>query len=230
MSRVVGSASGLLAALWLMFAGAAFAAGQVRIDPPHRDLPAGEARSASIVLAGGCFWGVQGVFQHVKGVTAAVSGYAGGTAATARYPLVASGRTRHAEAVEVTYDPRQISLGRILQVFFSVAHDPTQFMRQGPDVGPQYRSAVFPANDDQRAVVDAYIAQLAASGAYPQPVVTRVETQGGFFPAEDEHQDYMTRHPAQPYIVIHDAPKVANLSKLFADLYREEPVLFFARR
>lgn len=229
-SRKAGRKWPALAALgFLLLAGPALAAEQAfRIDPPAQDLPAGEMQSASIVLAGGCFWGVQGVFQHVKGVTSAVSGYAGGNARTASYTLVSTGQTEHAEAVEVTYDPRQISLGRILQIFFSVAHDPTQLMRQGPDVGPQYRSAIFPANEAQRKVVAAYIAQLDASGAYRKPVATKVEALNGFFPAEDYHQDYMTRNPRQPYIVINDAPKVDNLSKLFSDLYREKPVLVFA--
>lgn len=220
----------VLAALWLaVFAGSALAAEQAfRIGPPERDLAAAaDARSATIVLAGGCFWGVQGVFQHVKGVTSAVSGYAGGTAKTASYELVAYGRTDHAEAVEVTYDPQQISFGRILQIFFSVAHDPTQYMRQGPDIGAHYRSAIFPASDGQREIIEAYIRQLDASGAYPSRIVTRLEESQGFFPAEDYHQDYMTRNPNEPYIVINDRPKVDNLAKLFGDLYREKPVLVF---
>lgn len=177
------------------------------------------------VLAGGCFWGVQGVFQHTKGVLNAVSGYAGGDKRTAQYEIVTTGTTGHAEAVEITYDPKQISYGKILQIFFSVAHDPTQLNRQGPDTGPQYRSAIFTANDEQARIAGAYIAQLDAAKVYRRPIVTKVGNLNGFFAAEDYHQDYMTLHPRQPYIVFNDLPKVENLKTVFAAEFRDKPVL-----
>jgi peptide-methionine (S)-S-oxide reductase len=172
------------------------------------------------VLAGGCFWGIQAVFQHVKGVVSATSGYAGGTSATAQYEVVSTGETGHAESVKITYDPSQITYGRILQIFFSVAHDPTQLNRQGPDEGTQYRSAIFFANDDQKRVADAYISQLGKAGIFPRPIVTQVTPLTGFFPAEAYHQDYATRHPHDPYIFFNDAPKVAHLRQQFPDLYK----------
>ena len=184
--------------------------------------------SAVAVLAGGCFWGVQGVFQHVKGVTRAVSGYAGGAQDAARYETVSGGGTGHAESVQITYDPRQISYGRLLQIYFSVAHDPTQLNRQGPDVGSQYRTAIFPvgpASDDQARVAKAYIAQLNAAPAFEATIVTTVEAGATFYPAEAYHQDYLTRHPRAPYIVVNDLPKVDALKRLFPDLYRADPVL-----
>jgi peptide-methionine (S)-S-oxide reductase len=189
------------------------------------DAPPGQATSAVIVLAGGCFWGVQGVFQHVKGVTSAVSGYAGGEQKTAQYQTVGSGRTGHAEAVQVTYDPRQISYGRLLQIFFSVVHDPTQLNRQGPDFGPQYRSAIFPTTPEQAEVAKAYIAQLDQAHIFKKPIVTRIEPDRPFYPAENYHQDFLTRNPKYPYIVINDLPKVEDLKRFFADLYRTSPVL-----
>lgn len=202
------------------------AAENVRVVPPPAvDASAGPAASAVVVLAGGCFWGVQGVFQHVEGVTSAVSGYAGGAAATARYDKVTSGRTGHAEAVRVTYDPRKVSLGRLLQVHFSVAHDPTQLNRQGPDVGTQYRSAIFPSNDEQARVAKAYIDQLDQARIYRAKVATTIEPGQTFYPAEAYHQDYMTLHPRQPYIALHDLPKVDNLKRLFPQAYRAEPAL-----
>ena len=181
--------------------------------------------SAVAVLAGGCFWGVQGVFQHTRGVTGAISGYAGGPQRRREYELVSGGATGHAESVQVTYDPRQISFGRLLQVYFSVAHDPTQLNRQGPDSGPQYRSAIFPLDDEQARIAKAYIAQLNAARAFSAPIVTRVEAGRTFYPAEDYHQDYLTRHPSAPYIVINDLPKIEDLKRLFPDLYRAAPVL-----
>ena len=195
----------------------------VRIPPPVKDLAAASTQKA--VFAGGCFWGVQGVFQHVKGVKRAVSGYAGGAASTASYGLVTSGRTGHAEAVEVTFDPAQVSYGTLLQIFFSVAHDPTQLNRQGPDSGTQYRSAIFPANAAQRDTATAYIALLDAAKLYARPIVTKLEDAGTFYPAETYHQDYMTENPRQPYIVFNDLPKVAALKRLFGDRFRSEPVL-----
>jgi len=177
------------------------------------------------VLAGGCFWGVQGVFQHTAGVVNAVSGYSGGTKDSADYDKVSSGRTGHAEAVEIKYDPNKISYGKILQIFFSVVHDPTQLNRQGPDTGTQYRSAIFFANDDQKKVAEAYIAQLNAAKVYRKPIVTRIDKLDAFYAAEDYHQDYLTLHPNQPYIAFNDLPKVENLKKIFADNYIAKPTL-----
>nr|GAJ33208.1 peptide methionine sulfoxide reductase msrA 2 [Bradyrhizobium sp. DOA9] len=177
------------------------------------------------VLAGGCFWGVQGVFQHTGGVVNAVSGYSGGTKATADYQAVSSGRTGHAEAVEIKYDPKKISYGKILQIYFSVVHDPTQLNRQGPDVGPQYRSAIFTTSDEQKKVAEAYIAQLNGAKVFNKPIVTKVGALEAFYPAEAYHQDYLTLHPNQPYIAYNDIPKVENLKKLFADNYIEKPTL-----
>ncbi len=177
------------------------------------------------VLAGGCFWGVQGVFQHVDGVVSAVSGYAGGGESTARYQIVGSGMTGHAESVRVTYDPKRISYGKILQIYFSVAHDPTELNRQGPDYGTQYRSAIFPVNAEQARVAKAYIDQLNQAHVFHSAVVTTVEPDKSFFPAEGYHQDYLTLHPSQPYIVRNDLPKVEELKRQFPDYYRAEPVL-----
>lgn len=177
------------------------------------------------VVAGGCFWGVQLVFQHVKGVENVVSGYAGGNAGEADYNTVSSGATGHAEAVEIVFDPRVINYATILQIFFSVAHDPTQLNRQGPDYGPQYRSAIFVAGEQQRKVAEAYIAQLDEAKVYPAPIVTEVSDLQAFYPAEDYHQDYATLHPDSAYIVYNDLPKAANLSRLFPELYRAEPKL-----
>jgi peptide-methionine (S)-S-oxide reductase len=190
----------------------------------------GQATSETAVLAGGCFWGVQGVFQHVSGVSNAVSGYAGGEKSTAHYETVGSGRTGHAESVRITFDPRKISYGRILQIFFSVAHDPTQLNRQGPDVGTQYRSAIFPANAEQARVAKAYIAQLNQARVYDAAIVTKIELGREFYAAEDYHQDFMTRHPGHPYIVYNDLPKIEDLKRVFADAYRADPVLVAAAR
>lgn len=213
-----------LAALF-MFA-AANAESVVVLPPPAIDRPVASAgASETAVLAGGCFWGVQAVFQHVKGVSRAVSGYAGGTKDSATYPLVSSGRTAHAEVVEVTFDPSVVSYGTILQIYFSVAHDPTQLDRQGPDVGPQYRSAIFVADPAQRRVAEAYISQLDKAGVFPKRIVTRIDDLSAFYPAEAYHQDYATLHPSQPYIYIHDRPKVENLKRLFAAQSRATPVL-----
>ncbi|CAN7750458.1 peptide-methionine (S)-S-oxide reductase MsrA [Variovorax sp. LjRoot84] len=198
----------------------------VVIPAPAEDLAAAPgAASETAVIAGGCFWGVQGVFQHVKGVTSAVSGYAGGDAAMAKYEAIGSGRTGHAEAVRITYDPRQISYGQLLQIYFSVAHNPTELNRQGPDSGTQYRSAIFPANAEQARVAKTYIAQLDKAKVFGKSIATTVEPSRTFYPAEAYHQDYMTRNPRQPYIVINDLPKVGNLKRVFPDRYRAEPVL-----
>jgi peptide-methionine (S)-S-oxide reductase len=203
----------------------------VRIDPPALDAPAGEGLE-TVVLAGGCFWGVQAVYQHTKGVMNAVSGYAGGDAADATYQAVAyGGRTRHAEAVRVTFDPRVVSYGKILHIFFLVVHDPTQLNRQGPDVGTHYRSEIFPQTDAQRRVAKAYIAQLDAARAFAKPIVTRTDTdKAAFYPAEDYHQDYAVKNPMQPYIVIHDQPKVEHLKTMFPDFYRATPMTVAAAK
>ena len=196
------------------------------IPPPAIDEPAASGGGTeTIVLAGGCFWGVQGVFQHVKGVTSAVSGYAGGDKATAHYHLVGTGTTGHAELVEVTFDPHQISLGRILQIYFSVAHDPTELNRQGPDYGPQYRSAIFTANADQARIADSYIDQLNQAHVFDAAIVTKVSSLNGFYPAEDYHQNYLTLNPSAPYIVFNDLPKVRSLQQTYPDIYRTDPVL-----
>jgi peptide-methionine (S)-S-oxide reductase len=195
------------------------------VPAPSVSEPASDASSEVAVLAGGCFWGVQGVYQHVKGVTSAVSGYAGGTRNTAHYQMVSDGDTGHAEAVQIAFDPRQITYGKLLQIFFSVAHDPTTLNRQGPDVGAQYRSTIFPANDEQARIARAYIAQLNDARVFKTRIVTTIESGRPFFPAEAYHQDYLTLHPHEPYIVYNDLPKLRELKRLFADLYRDEPVL-----
>ena len=202
------------------------AAESARVIPaPIVDAAPGPATSEVAVIAGGCFWGVQGVFQHVEGVTSAVSGYAGGDKASADYDKVSRGRTKHAEAVRITYDPRKISYGRLLQIYFSVAHDPTELNRQGPDVGPQYRSTIFPGNAEQARIAKAYIEQLDQARLFGGKIATTIETEKAFYPAEAYHQDYLTLNPHQPYIVIHDLPKIANLKRLFVDTYRAEPAL-----
>ena len=174
----------------------------------------------TIVLAGGCFWGIEAVYEHIKGVTEAVSGYAGGTKAQADYETVSSGATGHAEVVRVTFDPAKVTLEKLLQVFFSVAHDPTQLNRQGPDVGPQYRSAIFFANEEQSRVARAYVDQLTKAKTYPRPIVTQIVKLEGFYPAEEYHQDFAEKNPTYPYIVFHDKPKVENLKQRFPELYR----------
>ncbi len=220
LCAALATAAGLLAATAAPAAERAFI-----IPPPAADQPAQAATQEKAVIAGGCFWGVQAVFQHVKGVSNAVSGYAGGQASTANYDTVSNGRSGHAEAVEITYDPSQVSYGQLLQIYFSVAHDPTQLNRQGPDHGTQYRSAVFPANDSQRKVAEAYIAQLNRTGVYPKALATTIEPLQAFYPAEDYHQDYLVRHPNSMYIVINDIPKVENLAKTFPERYRDKPAL-----
>jgi peptide-methionine (S)-S-oxide reductase len=195
------------------------------LPPPIYDPISVSDEREKLVLAGGCFWGIQGVFQHVKGVSRAVSGYAGGREKTAVYGLVSKGDTGHAESVEITYDPKLVSLGRLLQIFFSVGHDPTQLNRQGPDEGAQYRSAIFIASPDQEATVRNYIAQLSAVNAFKAPITTTLEPLSRFFPAEEYHQDYLVRHPRAPYIVYNDLPKIENLKILFPELYRETPAL-----
>ncbi len=199
------------------------------IPPPAIDEAAGEAATETAILAGGCFWGVQGVYQHVEGVANAVSGYAGGEQGTAQYRIVGRGTTGHAEAVRITFDPRKISYGRVLQIYFSVAHDPTELNRQGPDTGTQYRSAIFPANAEQARIAKAYIAQLNEARVFDAAIVTRIEPDKTFYPAEDYHQDFLVQNLNHPYIVINDLPKIGNLKRLFPENYRKDPVLTAAR-
>ena len=220
----------LAASAWLALQPLHAADGPVMIAPPAVDNPKAAGALQSAVLSGGCFWGVQGVFQHTAGVVNAVSGYAGGSKATADYNMVSTGTTGHAESVEIKYDPKKISYGKILQIFFSVVHDPTQLNRQGPDSGTQYRSAIFTTSDEQRKVADAYIAQLNAAKVYKKPIVTKVGPLEAFYPAEAYHQDYLTLHPNQPYIAYNDIPKVENLKKIFAENYIEKPTLVGAAK
>ena len=196
-----------------------------QVPPPAQDEKVTATHSETAVFAGGCFWGVQGVFEHVRGVKQVAAGYSGGAASTAQYETVSGGDTGHAESVQITYDPTQITYGRLLQIFFSVAHNPTELDYQGPDHGTQYRSAVFPVNPEQRIVAQAYIAQLDKAHVFSQPVVTRVENFKGFYPAENYHQNFLVLHPDYPYIAINDLPKVTDLKKMFPDLYRNDPVL-----
>lgn len=192
------------------------------LPAPTVDEPAtGSPKTETAVLAGGCFWGVQGVFQHVKGVSAATSGYAGGDKATADYDTVSTGTTKHAESVRIIYDPTQVTYGQLLRVFFGVVQDPTELNYQGPDVGPQYRSVVFAQDDTQQKIANAYIAQLNAAGAFPSPIVTTVTPGAQFFPAEAYHQDYLSLHPNNSYIVVNDLPKLGALKSDFPDLYRD---------
>jgi peptide-methionine (S)-S-oxide reductase len=202
---------------------------QARVVPaPLQDEAAGQASTETAVLAGGCFWGVQGVFEHVEGVIKAVSGYAGGTKDTANYEAVSGEKTGHAESVQITFDPRRISYGRILQIYFSVAHDPTEVNRQGPDVGTSYRSTIFPTSAEQERIAKAYIEQLDNAHVYGAKIATTIEPGREFFPAEEYHQDFLTRHPGYPYIVIYDLPKIADLKASFPALYRADPVLVLA--
>ena len=220
---------GLLAAV--AFVTTRSTAEEARVAPaPAVDERAGGKTSEVAVIAGGCFWGVQGVFQHVAGVTNAVSGYAGGDKSTAHYEMTSEGNTGHAESVQITYDPRKITYGRILQVYFSVAHDPTELNRQGPDSGTQYRSTIFPTSDEQAQVAKAYIAQLEGAHVFGAPVVTTIEPGKTFYRAEDYHQDFLAKNPSYPYIVFNDLPKVANLKRLFPALYKPDPTLVSASR
>src|SRR6266850_7374923 len=196
----------------------------VNVPAPALDNPKQQGALQTAVLAGGCFWGVQGVYEHVKGVAKVVSGYAGGERSTAQYETVSSGTTGHAESVKITFDPAAISYGQILQIAFSVVHDPTQLNRQGPDVGSQYRSAIFYADETQKRIAGAYISQLDKSHVFPRAIVTRVDPLKGFFPAEDYHQDYLIHNPSSPYIAIYDMPKIENFRRTFPELYSGRPV------
>jgi peptide-methionine (S)-S-oxide reductase len=200
------------------------------VPPPAVDEQASGKASEVAVIAGGCFWGVQGVFQHVDGVTSAVSGYTGGDKATAHYEMTSNGNTGHAESVQITFDPRKVTYGRILQVYFSVAHDPTELNRQGPDEGTQYRSTIFPLDDEQARVAKAYIAQLDSAHVFEAPIVTTIEPGKTFYRAEPYHQDFLAKNPGYPYIVYNDLPKIANLKRLFPAFYRPDPVLVSASR
>ena len=192
------------------------------LPAPAVDVPRSSASTPqTMVVAGGCFWGVQAVFQHVKGVVSATSGYAGGSAKTAEYETVSTGQTGHAESVQVVYDPSKVTYGELLRVFFSVAHDPTQLNRQGPDTGTQYRSVIFYSDDEQKRVAEAYIAQLDQAKVFPRAIATQLVPLKAFYPAEAYHQNYATLHPTQPYIMFNDAPKVEHLKQLFPDLYTE---------
>lgn len=214
----------------LAVAGCALGAEQaVVIPPPAVDEQPSDAATEIAVLAGGCFWGVQGVYQHVDGVLKAVSGYAGGPKASAYYEAVGEGDTGHAETVQITYDPSKITYGKLLQIYFSVAHDPTQLDRQGPDHGPQYRSTIFPVSAQQRDIAEKYIAQLNKAKVFHAPIVTTLEDGKTFYPAEAYHQDFLFNNPRYPYIVINDIPKVENLERVFPSLYRDKPVLVRAR-
>ena len=193
------------------------------LPPPRYDPVPATQKTQKIVVAGGCFWGVQGVFQHIDGVSRVVSGYAGGDKSTAHYQRVGKGDTGHAESVEITYDPQRVSLGTLLKVFFSVAHDPTQFNRQGPDTGTQYRSAIFVSDPMQAKVAREYIAQLEARKVFARPIVTRIEPLTHFYPAEAYHQDYLIHHPDEAYIVINDLPKIENLKSTYPALWRDVP-------
>jgi len=196
-----------------------------RLNVPAPTVDASIATASSqqtVVLAGGCFWGIQAVFQHVKGVIGATSGYSGGSAKTAEYEVVSTGETGHAESVKIVYDPSQITFGQLLRVFFSVAHDPTQLNRQGPDEGTQYRSVIFYNTGEQKRIADAYIAQLGQAKVFAHPIVTQVVALKSFYPAEAYHQNYAALHPTNPYIVYNDAPKVAHLQQQFPDLYRNK--------
>ncbi|MGP2491531.1 peptide-methionine (S)-S-oxide reductase MsrA [Mesorhizobium sp. PUT5] len=219
--------SGAAFTLWQMPAAAAGDA--VAVPPPSLDEKPAHAGSETAVFAGGCFWGVQGVFQHVRGVENAVSGYAGGARADAEYETVSTGTTGHAESVEITYDPAKITYGKLLQVYFSVAHNPTELNYQGPDRGTQYRSTIFAANDTQKKIAQAYIAQLGKDRVFAAPIVTTLEEGRTFYPAESYHQDFLERNPTYPYIVYNDLPKIEALKRMFPDLYSEKPVLVMAQ-
>jgi peptide-methionine (S)-S-oxide reductase len=196
-----------------------------RLPDPALDVPATATDTQTATFSGGCFWGVQGVFEHVRGVKRVLSGYAGGKAGTADYSLVSTGMTGHAESVQITYDPQQVSYGRLMQILFSVAMDPTELNYQGPDHGSQYRSEIWAANDDQRRTASAYIAQLGQAKSFPSPIVTRVDEFAGFYPAEAYHQDFLERHPDHPYIRAWDMPKVEALRRLFPESYTATPSL-----
>ena len=226
----LGGMIALSAWAWLGSSSAAAEEQAVKLPAPTLDTPAtSPGARETAVFAGGCFWGVQAVFQHTQGVLNAVSGYAGGSKETANYDSIGTGQTGHAESVQITYDPKQISYGKLLQIYFSVAHDPTQLNRQGPDSGTQYRSAVFYQNATQKQVTESYIAQLGAAKVFAGNIVTQLTPLAAFYPAEPYHQDYATLNPHSPYIARFDLPKIANLKTMMPELYRDKPVLVAAR-
>jgi peptide-methionine (S)-S-oxide reductase len=195
-----------------------------QLPTPLVDTPAVEATAPQVaVFAGGCFWGLQGMFEHVRGVSKVVAGYSGGDKATAHYEMVGTETTGHAESVEITFDPKQVSYGQLLRLFFSVAHDPTQLNRQGPDSGPSYRSEIFFGSPAQERIARAYVRQLTEAKVFPLPIVTKIEPLKAFYPAEDYHQDYLIHHPNQPYIIFNDIPKIEALKRTYPALYREQP-------
>jgi peptide-methionine (S)-S-oxide reductase len=218
-NRLLSFVSALLMPAGMVACNAAIAAPAPALPNPSVDAQMTPSKPQTAVFAGGCFWGVQAVFEHVKGVKSVTAGYAGGGADTAQYETVSSGTTGHAESVSVTYDPSKVTYGTLLKVFFSVAHDPTTLNRQGPDSGTQYRSVIFYANPDQKRIAEAYIAQLNQAKTFARPIVTQVSQLHGFYPAEDYHQDYLVHNPHNPYIVINDAPKIVALKESLPDLY-----------
>ena len=225
MRRVTnGLAAAALAGALALVAVTCGAEAPVVLPAPAVDNPRQAGASQTAVLAGGCFWGVQGVFEHVRGVQRVLAGYSGGSRSTAQYETVSGGDTGHAESVQITFDPQQVSYGELLQIYFSVAHDPTQLDRQGPDTGTQYRSVIFYADAAQERIAASYIAQLDKSGAFPRRIVTRLDALSGFYPAEDYHQDFYLKNPRYPYIVFNDLPKIRALKQLFPDYYRDPPV------
>jgi peptide-methionine (S)-S-oxide reductase len=221
LAAVVAIALGAIASQHLAFSAEA----ATKIPAPVQDEKTVATHSETAVFAGGCFWGVQGVFEHVRGVQQVAAGYTGGAAGTAQYETVSEGDTGHAESVQITFDPTQITYGHLLQIFFSVAHNPTELNYQGPDHGTQYRSAIFPVNPQQRTVAQAYIAQLNGAHVFSAPLVTRVEDFKGFYPAENYHQNFLALHPDYPYIVVNDLPKVGDLKRMFPESYRNDAVL-----
>jgi peptide-methionine (S)-S-oxide reductase len=229
-------ASRIIAAMAVLAVGAALVRSPLLSAEPAVMIPAPKVDNSKVagapqtaVIAGGCFWGMQGVFQHVRGVKKVLSGYSGGDRSTAEYEKVSTGTTGHAESIEITFDPAQITYGQVLQIAFSVGFDPTELNRQGPDTGTQYRSDIFYADDTQKDIATAYIAQLNQAKVFPKLIVTRVDPLHGFFVAEDYHQDYLFLHPNQPYIAFNDIPKVNNLKKVFPEIYTEKPMLVSAR-
>ncbi len=233
MRKFLMMSSVIAVSAWAYLGSSAAAENAVKLPAPMLDIPTGTqaapATRETAVFAGGCFWGVQAVFQHTRGVLNAVSGYAGGQKETASYASIGSGRTGHAESVQITYDSKQISYGKLLQIYFSVAHDPTQLNRQGPDSGTQYRSAVFYQDTSQKQVAERYIAQLDAAKVFTGKIVTQLTPLTAFYPAEAYHQDYATRNPRSPYIARFDLPKIANLKSVMPELYREKPVLVLSQ-
>ena len=229
LQALVGTAFAALAAVTALPLVRAHSESAVRIEAPKLDAAPAEGLQTA-VIAGGCFWGIQAVYQHTKGVTKAVSGYAGGEKKDADYQRVSSSRTGHAEAVQITFDPKQVSYAQLLQIFFSVVHDPTQLNRQGPDSGTQYRSAIFTTSASQKLVSEKYIGQLDAAKVFPAKIVTQVGPLTAFYAAESYHQDYATLHPESGYIARFDLPKIANLKSMFPQWYRDQPALVMAKR